>query len=207
MNGNKGFTLLEILIAMAIFTLIGLASTSVLTSVINSDKLSSERFDKLEKLQRAMLVIERDILQAQPRAVRLVGEENKQVITGGKNLFESDADGLHFVRSGWHNPQLMLPRSTLQSVVYRLRDNKLQRLYGNYVDNVIGWEPKEKTLLADVEDFKVEYLVGDLEDSDSESEWQETYTALVLPRAIAIEITTKDFGFIRREFLMGAGQG
>lgn len=205
MTDTKGFTLLEILIAMAIFTLIGLASTSVLTSVIDSDKLSTERFDKLEKLQRAMLVIERDILQAQPRAVRLVGEENEQVITGGKNLFESDADGLHFVRGGWHNPQLMLPRSTLQSVVYRLRDNQLQRLYGNYVDNVIGWEPKEKTLLGDVEDFKVEYLVGDLEDPESESEWQETYTAVVLPRAIAIEITTKDFGLIRREFLMGAG--
>jgi general secretion pathway protein J len=207
MTGNKGFTLLEILIAMAIFTLIGLASTSVLTSVIDSDKLSSERFDKLEKLQRAMLVIERDILQAQPRAVRLPGEENEQVLTGGRNLFESDADGLQFVRGGWHNPQLMLPRSTLQSVVYRLKDNQLQRLYGNYVDNVIGWEPRERTLLSDVDDFKVEYLVGDLEDPESATQWQETYNAVVLPRAIAIEITTVDFGLIRREFLMGAGQG
>ena len=39
-TANLGFTLIEILVAMAIFTIIGLASTSVLTSVINSDAKS-----------------------------------------------------------------------------------------------------------------------------------------------------------------------
>ena len=54
---QRGFTLIEILIAMAIFTLIGLASTGLLTTVIDSNDLSSERFEKLQQLQRAMVII------------------------------------------------------------------------------------------------------------------------------------------------------
>jgi general secretion pathway protein J len=203
---GRGFTLLEILIAMAIFTLIGVASTSVLTSVINSDQLSSERFAKLEVLQRTMLVMERDILQAVPRAVRIVGEENTQVLTGGENLFDSDADGLGLVRAGWHNPQLMLPRSTLQTVAYRLQDNKLQRLYSNYVDNVVGFEPKVKTLLEEVDDFQVNYLLPGEGDTEGSENWQESYTGVTLPLAIRIEIDTADFGVIQREFILAHGQ-
>jgi general secretion pathway protein J len=201
----QGFTLLEILIAMAIFTLIGLASTSVLTSVIDSDELSTERFEKLEGLQRAMLTLERDILQAAPRPVRINGEINQQVMIGGADQFDSEADGLGFVHGGWHNPQFMLPRSTLQAVAYRLQEGQLQRLYGNYLDNVIGYEPKIRILLEDVEDFRVYFLAAD-ETETGEGAWQESYAESVLPRAVAIELSSKDFGFMRREFLIaGAG--
>ncbi len=61
---QRGFTLIEILIAMAIFTLIGLASTGLLTTVIDSNDISEERFAKLQLLQRAMITIERDLQQA-----------------------------------------------------------------------------------------------------------------------------------------------
>lgn len=203
---KRGFTLLEILIAMAIFTIIGLASTKVLTSVIDSDKLSSERFAQLERLQRTMLVMERDILQALPRSPRTINDDSKQVLTGGENLFESEADGIGFVRGGWHNPQLILPRSTLQAVAYRLQENKLQRLYGNYVDNVIGFEPKVKTLLQDVDDFQIKYLFPGEEDADDIENWQESYNAVSLPQAIMIEISSAHFGLIRRQFLLIQGQ-
>lgn len=199
----QGFTLLEILIAMAIFTLIGLASTSVLTTVIDSDEASSQRFAKLEGLQRAMLTLERDILQAVPRAIRVDGQANDTVISGGRDLFNSEADGLALVRGGWHNPQLMLPRSTLQAVGYRLQEGQLQRLYGNYLDNVIGFEPKVKVLLEDVSDFRVEFLSTAAENDNDEESWQESYMGSVLPRAVAVTINSTTFGQIRREFLLG----
>ena len=199
---NKGFTLLEILIAMAIFTLIGLASTAVLTSVIDSDEMSSHRFEKLQELQRAMITLERDILQAVPRPVRMEGESNSIVISGGNNQFSSDGDGLGFTRVGWQNPQLMLHRSTLQGVAYRLQEGQLQRLYGNYVDNVIGHEPKVKAILSNVEDFQVEFIATDDKDPMESDSWEDTYVGEALPIAVAIEITTLDFGLIRREFLL-----
>lgn len=203
-NHSLGFTLIEILVAMAIFTIIGLASTGVLTSVINSDQLSSERFEQLEELQRAMLTIERDILQIVPRALRVNGEPVAVVLSGGEDVFDSDTDGLGFVRAGWHNPQMLLPRSTLQAVGYRIQEQQLQRLYGNYVDNVIGYEPKVKILLSDIEDFQVSFLT-EAEQLEEPEEWKETYSSATLPLAISITIVSKTFGEIRREFMLASG--
>lgn len=205
---QRGFTLIEILVAMAIFTLIGLASTGLLTTVIDSNTLSQERFEKLQLLQRAMVTIERDIQQAVSRSVRVDGEKREIVMAGGE-VEGSDDDGIGFVRGGWHNPQLMLPRSTLQYVAYRLRDNQLERLYSNYVDNVIGYEPKVRVLLDEIESFKVEFLAGNNSSSaveeDDDIKWSESYQGKVLPRAVAIEFVSKDFGLLRREFTLISG--
>jgi general secretion pathway protein J len=203
-NHNRGFTLIEILVAMAIFTIIGLASTGVLTSVINSDQLSTERFAKLEELQRAMLTIERDVLQIVPRALRVNGEPVNLVMSGGGDVLSSDADGLGFVRVGWHNPQMLLPRSTLQAVGYRIQEKQLQRLYGNYVDNVIGYEPKVKILLSDIEDFQVSFLT-EADKLEEPEEWEDNYSSATLPIAISITIVSKTFGKIRREFMLASG--
>lgn len=212
---QRGFTLLEILIAMAIFALIGLASTGVLTSVIDSNEISEQRFDRLQALQRAMLTIERDVLQAIERPIRRDGQQTQVVMAGGQTD-DSDADGIGFVRGGWQNPQMLLPRSTQQMVAYRLRENTLERVYTNYVDNVIGYEPKVRPLLAEVSDLNIEFLVDtDEEDSSafslsedegSSASWNESYQGAVLPKAVAIEIETRDFGRIRREFTL-RGEG
>ncbi|MFT2092228.1 type II secretion system minor pseudopilin GspJ [Paraglaciecola sp. 2405UD69-4] len=200
-NASKGFTLIEILVAIAIFALIGVASTGVLNSVIDSDQLSTERFAKLEELQRAMLTIERDIMQMSQRSVRVNGEASSVVVSGGEDVLASEAGGLAFVRSGWHNPQMILPRSTLQSVGYRLQDNELQRVYSNYVDNVIGYEPKVRVLLSDIEDFQVSFLTDDQKLEEPE-DWEEIYSSETLPLAVSVTITSKTFGEIRREFLV-----
>ena len=93
---QRGFTLIEILIAMAIFTLIGLASTGLLTTVIDSNDISEERFAKLQLLQRAMITIERDLQQAVPRAVRINGEKQwwlTRAYNVGFNLAKNDSTG------------------------------------------------------------------------------------------------------------------
>lgn len=202
MRVQQGFTLLEVLVSVAIVTLIGLASNSVLTTILSTDSTSSDRFDSLQKLQRAMLIMERDIQQVVPRAARIQGQDNKVVFSGGLNVAESEADGIVFVRAGRVNPQWILPRSTLQGVGYRLQGNQLQRLYGNYVDNVVGAEPKVRVLLEDIENFEVTYLIVD---EDGGTEWEEAYTGTVLPSLIRLEITTKEFGVLIREFALSRG--
>lgn len=205
MQRSAGFTLLEILVAIAIFAIIGVASSALLTSVIDRNELSDARFNQLEKLQRAMIVIERDLHQAIKRPIRVDGELNKNVMVGGV-ASGSDADGIGFVRSGWHNPQFMLPRSNMQYVAYRLQDNQLQRVYGNHVDNVIGFEPKVRVLLEQVDDFQVEFFVKSEGAPDDQRDWNESYQGTVLPRAVAVIITTESFGEIRREFMISGGQ-
>lgn len=203
---TNGFTLLEVMIAMAIFTMIGLASNSVLNTVLESDALSQQRFEQLQRLQRAMITIERDLLQAAHRPVRIEGEKNQIVLRGGANLYDSEADGIGFVRAGWQNPQNRLPRSNLQPVVYRLQEGRLEKLYSNYVDNVVGSEPKIKVLLEEVEDFQVEYYAQGKDTFDGDVKWDEVYTGTELPKAVAIVVTTTAFGKVRRELLLSAGK-
>lgn len=204
-SSNRGFTLLEILIAMAIFTLIGIASTGVMTSVIDSNELSEHRFDRLQALQRTMITIERDLLQIVPRAIRLEYELNEVVISGDKNIFDSEFYGLGFVRAGWQNPRLMLHRSTLQAVAYRVMEGRLERLYGNYVDNVAGYEPKVRVLMEGIEDFQVRFLFDSEEDTNDLDNWEESVSSDKLPAAVSITITSKEFGEIRRDFLTSVG--
>ena len=151
-----------------------------------------------------MLTIERDLLQIVPRAVRVNSEPVSPVISGVEDVFDSDSDGLGFVRVGWHNPQMLLPRSTLQAIGYRIQEQQLQRLYGNYVDNVIGYEPKVKILLSDIEDFRVSFLT-DAKQLEEPEEWKDSYSNATLPIAISITIVSKTFGEIRREFILANG--
>lgn len=195
-----GFTLLEILIAMAIFTLIGLASTGLLMAAIDSNDLSATRLEKLQQLQRAMLTIERDIQQAVERPVRINGEVNEITFYG-----EDEEDvGVALVRNGWSNPQMRLPRSTLQLVSYRLQDQQLQRLSTNYVDNVSGTEPKVRILLDNIERFDVEFLEGIAGNGDLD--WAETYKGTVLPKAVSVTLVSVEFGEITRVFTLSGAQ-
>lgn len=198
---EKGFTLIEILVAMAIFSLIGVAATAILTTVIDSDSLSQARAGRLQQLQRAMLFIERDLLQAMPRATRVNGERVSIVMRGGPGD-SSDADAIGFVRGGWQNPQLMLPRSTQQYVAYRLYDGQLQRVYSMHVDNVVGYEPKTQTLLENITDFQVSFIAPSGTFDVNDPDWQQRYQDTQLPRMVALEITSDDFGVIRREFAL-----
>ena len=203
---QNGFTLLEILVAITIFTLIGIASNSVLTRVLDGDKISQQRFQQLQRMQRVMLTIERDFMQAANRPVRVEGENNEVVMSGGANIFDSEADGVGFVRAGWMNPQLILPRSNMQTVAYRLIEGRLEKLYSHYVDNVVGYEPKVKVLLEDAVDFQVAFYLGPKQDAEDNSNWGEVYTGAALPEAIAVTITTDNFGTITRKFLMAKGE-
>jgi general secretion pathway protein J len=194
---QTGFTLVEILVAMAIFALIAVGSVTMLSAITTQNELSDERMKALQDMQRAMLIIERDFLQMVPRKTRVEGEVSDTLVFAGKFSFESDSGSIGFVRSGWHNPQLTLRRSTMQSVAYRTQDKKLERLYSTYVDNVIGFEPKVRILLEGIDSISFEFL----EKFDNKKfEWKEAESVDELPIAVAIIIESEAYGEIRREF-------
>lgn len=196
-RNQSGFTLVEILVAMAIFALIAVGSVTMLSAVTTQNELSDERMKALQDMQRAMLIIERDFLQMVPRKTRVDGDVSDILVFAEKFAFESDSGSIGFVRSGWHNPQLTLRRSTMQSVAYRTQDKKLERLYTTYVDNAIGVEPKTRVLLEGVESISFEFL----EKFDSKKfEWKQAESVEELPIAVAIIIESEAYGEIRREF-------
>lgn len=195
MQTHKGFTLLEVLIAIAIFSIISLSSFTIFDTVLTGDANAKIRSARQNELQRAFLIIERDITQISRRTVRLNGEAPlSRLIQSADDSFASDEQAIAFVRSGWTNPGLLLPRSDMQAVAYRLTENTLERLHFNFVDAVVGEEPKVRPLIKDVTRLTFSYYDG--------KKWQETWPSSLLPLAIAIEIETQDYGEIRRQFLV-----
>jgi len=192
---SKGFTLLEVLIAIAIFSIISLSSFSIFDSVLKGDETAKQKSERQNELQRAFLIIERDVTQIARRSIRLNGEAPiERLIQSSSDSFASEEQAIAFVRHGWTNPGLLLPRSDMQAVAYRVTEETMQRLHYNFVDSVVGEEPKVRPLISDVTELSFEYYDG--------KEWQEEWTKNSLPLAIAIEVNTKDYGVIRRQFLV-----
>lgn len=192
---QQGFTLLEVLIAIAIFSVVSLASFTIFDTVLRGDENSKLRSERQNELQRAFLLIERDFTQIAKRTMRVNGEEPGQsFLQTSDDSFLADEQAIAFVRNGWTNPGLLLPRSDMQSVAYRLVDETLQRLHYNFVDAVVGQEPRVRPLVTQVISLAFEFYDG--------KEWQKKWSGEKLPQAIAIEIETEDYGLIRRQFLV-----
>jgi general secretion pathway protein J len=196
---SRGFTFIEMLLASAIFALIGLASVAVLDSVTRSDTASQQAMARLQRLQQAMMILDRDLWQITPRHIRVSGEApNKTTLAGGQNWLESDDDGLSFSHAGWTNPGMILPRSEVQLVGYRLRENKLERMFYLYPDAVTGTEPQVQVLLEDIDSLKVRFL-------DAEGVWQESWNNAALPKALKIQLSQQSTGELERVFTMPEG--
>ena len=191
----KGFTLLEVLIAIAIFSMISMTSFSIFNTVIKSNETSKLRTDRINELQRGFLLIERDLLQIAKRSIRLNGEAPQEdFLYTDDNSFSDSESTLAFVRHGWTNPGLLLPRSNMQSVAYQLNEGTFERLHFNFVDAIQGQEPKIRKLITEIEELNFEFFY--------DKEWQDKIIGKSLPKAIAVELITKDYGLIRREFLV-----
>lgn len=195
---QQGFTFIEMLLATAIFAMVGLASVAVLTSVTNSDELSLESTDRIQQLQRTMLMLERDFMQISTRFVRLDGEAPvKHRLYGEQYLLQSDDHGLSFTRQGWRNPGYILPRGEVQLVAYRLQQGELQRLFSLYPDAVAGSEPLVQVLQQNLSAFAVSYLQGE--------EWIDKWQNSVMPKAVKVTLTHDYMGKIERIFSLPAG--
>uniref|UniRef100_A0A486XQ11 Type II secretion system protein J n=1 Tax=Rheinheimera sp. BAL341 TaxID=1708203 RepID=A0A486XQ11_9GAMM len=192
---NSGFTFIEMLLAAAIFAFVGLASVAVLSSVTQSDELSQQASERLVQLQRTMLMLERDFMQISVRHVRLNGEAPaKYRLFGEKFLLDSEDHGVSFTRQGWRNPGMILPRSEIQTVAYRLHEGALQRLFTLYPDAVTGTEPKIQNLYQGLTGFEIQYLQAD--------EWQERWQDANFPAAVRVTLTDEMLGSVQRVFIL-----
>ena len=127
------------------------------------------------------------------------GREGTQVLFTGRQQLQSEDGYLRFTRNGWLNPLGMLPRAELQNLAYRLRDQQLERLSYRYADPVLGSKPQSKTLLTQVEGFRLRFY--------GSNGWQEGWTNTTkLPQGIEVVLTLRDYGAVSRLFLITQGE-
>ncbi|WP_299795577.1 type II secretion system minor pseudopilin GspJ [uncultured Shewanella sp.] len=197
-RGAAGFTLLEMLVAIAIFSMLGLAANSVLQTVLQNDAATKEFSGKLKSLQQGFGALERDLGQMVARTPRLLeGGRGTTVFQTGEDILDSESEGLVFYRLGWLNPDGLLPRGSIQSVAYVVRENNLERWYYPYPEPEFGSEPIKTIVIKDV--ISVEYSFF------MEDKWERKVDGTKLPKAIAMEIELEGYGKIQRKFLLPKG--
>ncbi|MDR8525998.1 MULTISPECIES: type II secretion system minor pseudopilin GspJ [Shewanella] len=194
----RGFTLLEMLIAIAIFAMLGLAANTVLSTVMQNDTATRDFAAKLKAMQQGFGIIERDLNQMVARTPRLLeGGRGTTVFQTGSNMLDSESESLVFFRLGWLNPDGLLPRGSLQSVAYVVIEGQLQRWYYPYPEPEFGAEPIKTVIMDKV--ISVEYAFF------ADDKWERKTDATKLPKAIAIEIEFEDIGKVQRKFLVPKG--
>lgn len=193
---NSGFTLIEVLIALAITAFVSVIAYASLSSVMNGVESLRRNTDRITEVNRALMIVSRDLRQFVVRPVRDEFGDTEPAMTGG----DAARFPLSFTRTGWHNPN-GLPRSNLQRINYRIEDNGLWRDSYPVLDRAGDSEPQTVLLLDDVDEFHLLFL-GSLEALQVKSgstavdtgNWQENWVAdagspaAALPAPVAIEI-------------------
>ncbi len=201
MRGQRGFTLLELLVATAIVVVIGVGATMIFGQAVNNRERVGERARALAELQRGFLFMQRDFEQVVARPARdELGDEQPFLM--------STADGaVELTHLGWTNPLDTRQRGSIQRVRYRLVDGKLWRDHWEHPDRQAGSDPVSSALMENVIAFDVRFLNKPVK---SDYRWEDAWPPAAelerkpqyqrAPLAVSVEIETKHFGVLKRFF-------
>ena len=192
----EGFTLLELLVALAVFSMVALMAYSGLRSVLQSKQLTEQRAERIQRLQSAMMMLERDLSQFVPRGIRDdYGDTQPAIRTADYGTIL-----LEFTHAGWRNPTGSA-RSTLQRVAYGIEEESLLRFSWTVLDRAQESSPYKVNLLDGVREMRLRYL-------DEAHEWHEQWPpsglgpgdSVPTPLALEVSLELEDMGDIRRLF-------
>lgn len=201
-HNQKAFTLLELLIAISIFSVLSVMAYGGLKTVLDNRAANEVIAERIATSQLAMLRLGNDLRQTVNRGVRDgFGDPIDAMLT--KEVGNSE---LEWTRAGYSNPA-NLNRSNLQRVAYKLDENKLIRVTWPVLDRAQGTENSEIIMLSEIESLEWRF-------NDQANNWETNWppAAVVaangmdsLPRAVEVTIEFSDLGEIRRLFLIPQG--
>lgn len=148
---RRGFTLLEMVITVLIFGIVGVLAVQLLSQSVRTTEKVIQRSTVLADWHRAMNIIEQDLLQINDREIRdEFGDYQPSVSV-------DTSDQIEFTRTGWRNI-LGHQRSEQQRVSYFLYENQLFRRYWEVLDRAQDSEPIDQLLLPNVYSLEIELI-------------------------------------------------
>ncbi len=195
---NRGFTLLELLIAITIFSIMATFAYAGLGIILDSKQQTEQHLERLAKMQLGLHLMQMDIEEAVDRPIRdEYGDTQPALRSGGLSN-----QLLELTRSGYANP-MKLPRSQLQRVAYELEEKTLYRLTWPVLDRAQGVEPRRQKLFDGVANLTLGFIDEKLERQTSwppSAQVGENTAPSALPKGVELVIETEHMGTLRRVF-------
>ncbi|MAK62219.1 MAG: type II secretion system protein GspJ [Ponticaulis sp.] len=159
MRRDAGFSLVEVMVALFILSVISAAGTTILLRSVTGKEVLETATERINTYTRVHSRIRDDLLQWVPRRAesRATLDPKAEFLGGGIG----DSTLLFaFVRDGWTNPGLAETRSGLISVRYSLSGNQLVRTVQTVADPLYNSEGVEEILFDDVAEAYAEFRQG-----------------------------------------------
>ncbi len=194
MKPQSGMTLIEVLVAMAIFAVMGAVASLLLRQTLDNSELLGDRMNRLQSIQRTMTALSSELLQAAPRPVRAELGNAEPAL---QSSFSAEF-ALQLTHNGWPNSS-GVPRSTQRRSAYRIEDDELIRYHWNVLDRTVTNVPIATVLLERVDSLTFRFLQPD-------NEWTDQWPPIgaseaagsSLPRAVEITLVLPDEGELTR---------
>lgn len=194
---SRGFTLLELLVAMFIAAIIFAMGYGAINQAVKSRVELQEQQAKLLELQTAVRVIEQDFVQLAPRPIRQpVGNDFYAALISNT---QTPQPVFALTRAGWANPS-GLQRPALQRVAYYFENGTLRREYWTVLDPTQSSKAVRRDVLTHLKAVSLRfYSQGQTWGTQWPLSPRDTDYA---SRPVAVEITldTEDWGKIVRVF-------
>jgi len=194
-TSGRGFTLVEILVAVAIFSIIAAISFTGLANFLKQRDQITLRTQRLHQLQSAMLLLEQDLRFAVSRSVRNgYGDVEGAMASGGvTELAPGELLRFTTLKPDSGNRE----RQRIERVAWRLRGNTLTRTVWRVMDRDRDSEELTRVVLEGVIAVQLDFLRFDdrtrtLERLDT---WLEP---LLLPSGVEVLLTLSAEHQVRR---------
>lgn len=191
---ERGFTLLEAMVALTLVASLGIASAMMLNHSLSTEEKIEHRSNQLKQLQLALWLTRQDIEQMISRVGRdSLGDFRRSTLS------QQDDIALEFFRAG---RRILIEKphsSSVQRVRYRVEGSKLIRETSNILDPVEQSSWRQQELLPDLKTISFKFFVN--------GRWYTNWPAnsnyqSLLPSAIEISLSTERYDKISQIVLL-----
>lgn len=206
---SRGFTLLELLVAIAVLAVVGALGYRGLNSVLEAEARLQAESRRWSDIALLFSQLSEDLTMAVGRTTRdatdLTGPALVLTASTGTVVDAGSAMASASANEQGGDAQLVVtrlgigegtaPQSAPRRVGYRLRDGTLEYVVWPDLDAAPGATPAAYELLGDVADLKWQALDVD---GRWDAVWPANRPASALPRAVSVRVTLADGGEITR---------
>jgi general secretion pathway protein J len=193
MKAPRGFTLIEVLVALALLALVAVLAWRATSSLVDGETRLTAEARRWRTLDLAFARLEADLRQAQPRAIRVASRMEPSWLAAVEG---NGSTAIVFTRAGAEfTPE---PGAAGQRIAYRVRRGALEIVYWPALDRPRDSEPTAYRLVEDVAGFRVDHLAAD-------GQWLASWPRFGeadLPRAVRVTLALDSGESIERWFAL-----